>query len=138
MKTPVKITLSGRQTIGSDSLYHTVNASGDLFEKSGDFYVVYKPEEKGEENFLSSLKFTSNMVLLTKFSTPPSNLIFKQGERKNCSYSTPYGQLGIDVDCNFLNGHMDESGGKVNIEYSLLSNGLQISSHELSIFVEKL
>ena len=64
-------------------------------------------------------------------------MIMELGQRHNCHYTTPYGELMIGVFTQKVDSLMDEHGGKLEFHYTLDFNAGLAARNELVITVKE-
>jgi len=135
----VTINITGVQYI--DDLSDTTQFFCEgLLKKSVDDFVI-----KYTEGELAGNKPTQTELILKKDGTAilnrnggmTSKLIIKKGERNNCQYFTPQGELMIGIFGEQVDVDLTENGGCVNLAYTIDSNMKQISKNEVKITIKE-
>lgn len=94
-----------------------LNIDGDLYEKSGHKYIIYKQIEDNKE-IKTSLKIENDKVTISRFGALDSILTFKEGKIDKSVYRTNEGVFHIENTTNSLY-IKDEEQITVNIDYDI-------------------
>lgn len=79
-----------------------VKATGTLYEKKDNTYVVYKEKEDGKET-TTSIKIESDKVTIKRFGEINSTMVFKLNQTINSNYATPQGIFVVETKTTKLN-----------------------------------
>lgn len=112
---------------------------GIFAEKGGKYYIIYEESEvTGFEGTTTTIKVSNETMTLTRKGRFNSRMEFVKGEKRLCSYPTPYGTIPVAVDPLSLDSNLTEDGGTVDVTYMLdLSNQLY-AKNRLNLKVEML
>lgn len=91
-----------------------VNATGTLYEKKDNTYVVYKENQETT----TSIKIEDDKVTIRRFGETNSTMTFKENDVTKSNYLTPQGMFIIEVKTNKLNINMKENI-EVDIDYNI-------------------
>ena len=94
-----------------------VNATGTLYEKKDNTYVVYKENQDNQET-TTSIKIEDDKVTIRRFGETNSTMTFKENDVMKSNYLTPQGMFIIEVKTNKLNINMKENI-EVDIDYNI-------------------
>ena len=94
-----------------------VNATGTLYEKNDNTYVLYKEKEDANE-ITTSIKIESNKVTIKRFGEINSTMIFKTNQTINSNYATPHGMFVVDTKTTKLNIE-DKEDIIIDIDYDI-------------------
>ncbi|MBC6696342.1 DUF1934 domain-containing protein [Terrisporobacter mayombei] len=94
-----------------------VNATGTLYEKKDNTYVVYKENQDNQET-TTSIKIEDDKVTIRRFGETNSTMTFKENDVTKSNYLTPQGMFIIEVKTNKLNINMKENI-EVDIDYNI-------------------
>ncbi|AFS77242.1 calycin-like domain-containing protein [Gottschalkia acidurici 9a] len=103
---------------------------GKFYEKLGSYFIVYDESEiSGMEGATTTLKIQGRKVLMKRFGTSNSSMIFERGKKHTCEYATPYGNMDMDVVTNHIDVDVNENGtGKIEIKYKLNIMGSEVNN----------
>lgn len=79
-----------------------IKATGNLYEKKDNTYVVYKEKEDGKET-TTSIKVEHDKVTIKRFGEINSTMIFKANQTINSNYVTPQGMFIVETKTTNLN-----------------------------------
>lgn len=104
-----------------------------------DLYTLSYSEDGELEGCQVSLKVEKGeRITMTRSGMFETELIIERGERHNCSYSTPAGNLMLGVFASKVESQIDEYGGRLEFEYTLDLGAGVISQNHLIITVERM
>lgn len=104
-----------------------------------DLYTLSYSEDGELERCQVSLKVEKGeRITMTRSGMFETELIIERGERHNCSYSTPAGNLMLGVFASKVESQIDEYGGRLEFEYTLDLGAGVISQNHLIITVERM
>lgn len=128
MRDNVVISIKSRQITdsGPDEI-ELVTAGRLMRTASGALTVTYQETAlTGLEGTTTVVRLQGPRVTLLREGTVNSQMIFEEGRRHLSMYETPYGSLSIAVDTRILRSTMEESGGKLEIDYNLEVDNLLV------------
>lgn len=79
-----------------------VKATGTLYEKKDNTYVVYREKEDGKET-TTSIKIESDKVTIKRFGEVNSTMVFKANQIVSSNYATPQGMFAVETKTTKLN-----------------------------------
>lgn len=79
-----------------------LKATGTLYEKKDNTYVVYKEKEDGKET-TTSIKIEKDKITIKRFGQINSTMVFKEGQMTNSNYATPQGMFIVETKTTKLN-----------------------------------
>lgn len=113
---------------------------GKLYERGGAKYLMYEESEfSGMPGCKTTLKLTDNSIRLKRIGdqTGPGNeMVFEKGKRYNSRYSTPYGDMDLEILTNDVVNNLSEEGfGTIGIDYHVSLGGMAEGRNQLNIEV---
>lgn len=107
-----------------------------LFEGEKDNYVLTYAEDGELQGCSVRIKVENGRcITMTRSGLFETELIIERGERHNCSYSTPAGNLMLGVFARRVESDVDENGGKLEFDYTLDLGAGVVSENYLVITV---
>ncbi|MBO5158224.1 MAG: DUF1934 domain-containing protein [Lachnospiraceae bacterium] len=137
MTKDIILTISGlHATDGdSDAPIETMTPAQYYF-KNGKHYVVYDEMIEGLEGAVkSTIKFTENQVELLRSGMASTRMVFQPGHENMVIYQTPMGPLSISLYTEEIVSEIGEERIKLEIEYSLKTEGIVVSESTVNIEV---
>lgn len=134
------ISIRGLQKTGDKAEKIEMTTLGSYLRHGGSRYIVYSeyPEEGGTKKQTAVLKIEGNScVTLIRHDSEGTRLILENGKRHLFQYETGYGNLMVGVFTNRLRSSLTDSGGKLEISYTLDINSNLSSLNELFITVKE-
>lgn len=131
------ISVIGTQTVDGEQDTIELTTSADYIEKNGKKFIKYR-EYSDEENssvyVLNLIKIeNNNKITISKTLVNTSHLILECGKRHQCVYQTPIGSMSIGVYTSHMSVNLDESGGKIEVEYTIDFNAGFESENKIEI-----
>lgn len=93
-------------------------------------------ELTGLEGTTTTFSIRPGFVTLLRQGQVNSEMVFEQGRRHLSMYSTPYGTMSVGVNTRRMLIELDETGGNLEIDYSLEINHAVASENIFSVFVK--
>lgn len=133
----VKITVVGVQQVDGQTDTTEMTTVGTL-ETEGDGYIVQYAETAatGLDNTVTTLRITPQMVIMERTGAHAGLLVLELKKRHVCSYATPIGNVMLGVYTESLTERLSETGGVVEVCYTLDVGGNMMSRQKLTVRVE--
>ena len=124
---------------GSDEVNEIeLQTKGKFAQKNGKFYIMYEESEiTGFEDTTTTIKVSDDTVSMIRSGKFNSKMVFRRGEKRLCSYSTPYGVIPMGVSPIRLESKLTEDGGKVAIDYIIDVDNQEYLKNSLDLTVTK-
>lgn len=137
MENNALISLKTVQDINGDNDVIELKTFGKFGEKNGKFYIIYEETElTGFRGSTTTIKIDNDTVTMTRRGNVNSKMVFRNGEKRLCTYDTPYGIMPVAVEPRDLRYDMSDKGGNLKIEYILDINNSQFCVNRLNLNVE--
>ena len=135
MTKDIIVTISGlHETDGDTDAPIETMTPGQYYLKNGKHYVVFDEVLEGLEGSVkSTIKFTEDQVELIRNGAASTRMIFQPGHENMVIYQTPMGPLSISLYTEELRAQIDEDHMKLEIEYSLKTEGIVVSESTVNI-----
>ena len=135
----VIIKVKGIQGIDDQTDTIELTTEGRFGVKNGKYFLSY---EEGQliENGLCKTKIyinSSNSVLLQRSGAIESRMEIEKDKRNASFYVTPVGELFIGIYGEKVEVNLDESGGSINLAYTIDSDLRLISRNTVEITVKE-
>ncbi len=132
----VKVKIKGKQ-LHSNGEKDTIEliTEGKFYKKNGAYYIVYDETEiSGMEGSTTTLKIQDQKILMNRFGTNKSKLVFEKGRRHQTQYGTAYGNMTMQVHTSKMEVDISDTGkGNIDLSYKLnISDSIE-SKNNLSI-----
>ena len=130
------ITISSSQIDDRDNKVELITL-GDFREKDGIYETIYKEsEESGLGETETFLKIEKDMLTLKRSGAVSTVMEFKKDNNSIILYETPYGILEFKTITKDLKVDINENGGSVYINYSLIAEGQAPLKTELKLDIK--
>ena len=122
-----RIKIVNRQTADGDTGEIIQAVSGEYEYDNGSFSVSY--DENGELTGHTCVTFDGKTVKVKRENSDLNAVMsFAFGERLECLYITPYGEIGLETVTKEIYSAVNENGGVLELFYELYS-GSQLQSY---------
>lgn len=137
MTKDVLVTVRGKQLVDQQSEVIEVMNVGSYHEKNGKIYIRYEEHmEDGEGVITNQIKISPDAVEMTKKGAVGAQMLFREKERINSCYETPFGMLMMVVYTKKIRCTVQENLVELNIAYDIEMNGALMSDANVYIKVE--
>ncbi len=136
----VIINIKGTQEVDGRNDTIELTTDGRFGIKEGQYFISYSEGElldSGDEVKTKIYIKTNDSLILQRSGTINSRMYIKKGERNTCFYSTPVGDIDIGIFGEVFNFALDDSGGEINVEYTIDSNLQVISRNTVNISIRE-
>ncbi len=134
------ISIRGRQKVDDEVGEIELTTVGSYVKRGNSRYIVYKEYTSDDHSNTrtSVLKIDgTSRVTLMRGGSDSTRLILENGKRHLCQYDTEYGNMMIGIFTNKLNSDLNDTGGSLEVSYTLDVNSAISSLNELSITVKE-
>lgn len=98
----------------------SVTTPGEFYERNNCYYAVYKETEiSGMKGTTTTLKIKPDKFSMIRTGTTSTKMEFEKNKQTFSMYNTPYGTLELEINTKDLQVSVDDSGGKVHVQYEL-------------------
>lgn len=133
----VIIKIKSTQGLGREKEKIELDTLGKIQVKDNETILSYDESELFGAKVETSLKIGDDTAVMERTGDYKSKLVIKKGERNNCYYSTPHGDLVIGIFGEEVKSKLTENGGEIYLGYTLDSNLQPISKNTVEITVRK-
>lgn len=135
MEENVVIKISGLQVVENTGDNVEVLASGQHYVKNNKHYLLYDEIETEEQKKTSNIiKFNNDMVEIIRKGNMGGRLVFEENAMKQSLYSTPMGDLLIEILTEKITVSEQKSGDvALEVKYQIHVDGNKISDNKIEI-----
>ncbi|MBO6015498.1 MAG: DUF1934 domain-containing protein [Lachnospiraceae bacterium] len=134
----VKVTIHSVQTQSGEK--HEMHAlhKGQYFFRGGYHYVLYEENEEGTSNVIRNrLKFSKQMLEVSKKGTYASQMRFESGKSHQTLYHTPFGKIPLGMTTRDYSLSEDQSDVLcVNLCYDMSADQGHLASCRMEIRID--
>ena len=112
-----------------------VEATGTLYEKNDNTYVVYKEKENDVET-TTSIKIEGEKVTIKRFGEINSTMTFRENQTINSNYTTPQGMFVVETKTTKLNINIEEDI-IINVDYNIEIMDMFKGRNVIKIYIGK-
>jgi len=95
-------------------------------------------EVTGLEGTHTCVTIRPGEVVVDRDGMVKSRMVFQEGAKNSFLYTTPFGQATMGVDTRRIHGRMDETGGKVEIDYVVDMEHAVVARNKFQITVRQM
>ena len=112
---------------------------GRFAERNGKFYIIYEETElTGFEDTTTTIRVSPDSVSMTRNGKYSSKMVFRKGEKKLCSYNTPFGAIPVRINPILLDYRLSSDGGDVKIDYLIDMDNQDYWKNSLELTVTRI
>jgi len=134
------ISIKGLQTYEDDTDDSDISlmTEGGFEYQDGAYFIDYEESElTGLEGTKTSIEVGSDYVSLKRDGTVNTQMLFMKDRKTSSYYSTPYGDMQINIFTDNLNIDMTPKGGKINVDYFIDINNLSTGKNNFEIEIRE-
>lgn len=134
----VVIKISGLQVVEDTGDNVEMIAVGKHYIKNSKHYLLY--DEIDEENgatIKNTIKFNEEGAEVMRKGIINGKLVFSKGNNNQSIYSTPYGDLFIEVLTKDIQLKQQQDNVNLKIDYELYANNSKVSDSKIEIDINK-
>lgn len=123
----------------TEELLEMVTPGSYIKKDEGGYVITYRETEpESSDSYLTTVTVDPNRkVTVIREGEISSHMIFEQGQKHLIYYDTEFGSMTIGVSANKVNSNLSESGGDIEIDYSLEIDHAVTSDNILKMNVRK-
>lgn len=135
----VIISIKGIQGIDDQTDTIEFTTEGRFGINDGKYYLSYDEGQMMDNYNLKTKIFVNSpeSLVLQRSGSIKSRMEIEKGKRNSCFYSTPVGDLCIGIYGESLDINLNESGGSLNMVYTIDSDLRLVSRNEVKITVKE-
>lgn len=138
MDNNVVVKVSGLQVVEDTGDSVEMISVGKHYIKNSKHYLLY--DEIDDENgtrIKNTIKFTENGAEVLRKGIINGKLVFAKGKSNQSLYSTPYGDLFIEILTKDIQLKQQEDNVNLKIDYELYANNSKVSYSKIEIDISK-
>lgn len=135
MEENVLIKVSGLQIVENTGDNVEVMAVGRHYMKKNKHYLLYDEiEDESQEKTSNIIKFNDEMVEIIRKGFTDGRLLFEENAMKQSLYSTPMGDLLIEIVTDKITVDEQAQGDvTLKVEYQIHIDGKKVSDNQIEI-----
>ena len=139
MREDDNINIKGRQIYAEDTGEVVLSTTGSYTQRDDVRYIAYKEydDEDPRVSHTAVLKVEPGKVTMMRAGST-TRLILEKGRRHLCLYDTGFGSMTVGVFTSELRQALDQTGGSLEIKYTLDIDSNLSSRNELLVEVSPL
>lgn len=134
MKAVIEVT--GLQDIDGEKSDSQIMCEGTYEYTKEKAVITYTHiDTQAQDSYTTKIVLDGSGMTMIKEGEFSSQMQFAPGLKYAGSYSTPYGNLSINVLTDYIDAYLDENGGMIKLAYGLEMGNMVNSFNELCIKV---
>lgn len=130
----VTIKIVGLQVVEETGDTVETMVPGKHYIKGGKHYLLYDEiDPDNGETTKNTIKFTDSYAEVIRKGTVNARLVFEEGKNNQSIYSTPFGELLVEVLTKDIKVKESETDVNLNIDYELYANNSKVSDSNIDI-----
>ena len=134
MNQDVLVKICGLQIVEETGDNVEVLAQGKHYVKKDKHYILYDEiEDESDLKTSNIIKFNNNMVEIIRKGAMGGKLVFQENTRNQSLYSTPIGDMFIEILTENITVNESENDVDLKVKYQIYIDGNKISDNEIAI-----
>ena len=131
----VLIKISGLQVVEDTGDNVEVMAVGKHYIKKDKHYILYDEiDDENQEKTSNIIKFNQDIVEIVRKGFTGARLVFEENAMKQSLYSTPMGDLLIEILTESISVNEKETGDvSLKVDYQIHIDGNKVSDNQIEI-----
>lgn len=139
MKDNVLVRISGLQVVEETGDSIEMMSTGKHYIKNNKHYLLYNEiDEESGAKIQNTIKFNETSAEVMRKGLISGKLVFNKGKNNQSIYSTPYGELLIEVLTKEIKMKQQEDNVNLTIDYELYANNSKVSDSKIEIAINNL
>lgn len=101
-------------------------------------YISYVEIDEESKNKLRTTIKIKPSGIVTIIKDKSEGLVLEIGKTHSCRYPTPFGDILLDVSAHEITNSLSDNGGKLELQYSLIVDGNELSKNTLSLTIKEI
>ncbi len=131
------ISVKGFQYMDNDESCIELKTYGSFAIKNDKFYIFYSEEDENGQKTDTMIKVSESTCVLKRSGAVNNRMVIEVGKRNSCLYSTPMGEMVLDIYGEQVNSQLNEQGGKLSLIYTLNINSATVGKNRIEITVKE-
>lgn len=134
MDNNVIIRISGLQKVEDTGDNVEMLATGKYYIKNNKHYLMYDEiDEDSRIKTKNTIKFNETSAEVMRKGMVNGKLVFSKGDNNQSLYSTPYGDLLVEIFTKDVKLNHQQDNISLKIDYELYANNSKVSDSEIEI-----
>lgn len=137
MTNDVIVTVRGKQIgLESEDVIEVISP-GKFYERNNRLYIRYEEQQEDMSGtIINTIKIGQDGVEIMKKGVIGAQMIFRENEKINTCYETPYGMMMVAIYTEHVQHSVSEELIEVNLSYKIDMNGEMLTDAAVYIKVE--
>ena len=112
--------------------------TGEYYNRNGSHYVMYEDvDEQTTDITKNIIKICDEYIEIRKRGQIDTNMIFQKGKVNKTYYSTPFGDMSVEINTNDIEINCTDKLLDVKIDYALLINNQHLSDCQVGMKIRE-
>ncbi len=134
----VLIEIKSNQKVGDQEENVDIVARGFHTNENGEHLLEYEEfDNETDDKTENTIRFSEKKAEVVRRGNMTGDLIFEKGEKNETTYSTPFGDLNMDIITHDI--QIDEKDKQINLKivYELYAQNEKVSDHTINVSIKK-
>ena len=136
MTKDVIISVEGKQIVDGEEDVNETIAQGTYYYRGGKHYIIYDTYDD-DSKIENMIKFNEDIVEVSRKGEITGKLIYEAGKKKRSLYTTPVGDMLMELDTHDINIDCQDEKIEAQIFYEIYVEGDKVSDNEVKIIVKE-
>ena len=136
MTKDVIISVEGKQIVDGEEDVNETIAQGTYYNRGGKHYIIYDTYDD-DSKIENMIKFNEDIVEVSRKGEITGKLIYEAGKKKRSLYTTPVGDMLMELDTHDINIDCRDEKIEAQIFYEIFVEGDKVSDNEVKIIVKE-
>ncbi|WP_026487043.1 DUF1934 domain-containing protein [Caldanaerobius polysaccharolyticus] len=111
---------------------------GNFYKKGNNYYIHYDESQlSGMEGTSTTIKIEPEKVVMFRHGNNGARMVFEEDKKHVAEYSTPYGEMDINVISKKLRVDFTDTSGELYVEYLLDVDDRIVSTNKIHVTVRE-
>ena len=136
MTKDVIISVEGKQIVDGEEDVNETIAQGTYYNRGGKHYIIYDTYDD-DSKIENMIKFNEDIVEVSRKGEITGKLIYEAGKKKRSLYTTPVGDMLMELDTHDINIDCQDEKIEAQIFFEIFVEGDKVSDNEVKIIVKE-
>ncbi len=136
MTKDVIISVEGKQIVDGEEDVNETIAQGTYYNRGGKHYIIYDTYDD-DSKIENMIKFNEDIVEVSRKGEITGKLIYEAGKKKRSLYTTPVGDMLMELDTHDINIDCRDEKIEAQIFFEIFVEGDKVSDNEVKIIVKE-
>lgn len=138
MENNYNLKIKTTQVVESESYDMDFEMNASYVKINDTRYISYiETDEESKNKLRTTVKIKPNGIV-TIIKGKNEGMVLEIGKTHSCCYPTPFGDIVLDVSAYKITNSLNDNGGELELQYSLIVDGNELSKNTLNLTVKEI